>query len=1076
MLGKKHWGWILSLCLGAAVPTVATADRRPGRAGNKPAAVRQARDRSPRATVLRRRPAGQPQRINIESASVRSFGRDGNTAGTAIPPGTTVYRNEINLEDPDVPFYTPGAFQIMADDLKLAAGACEVVYYNLMVFGDGAPGSPATYDVHTALWNGDPCDGRSSVIAGTERDFRDLANDRTLWLLEAFLDASPVAVPETVWLEATFSIDNAGWIVAEEAEVGSTNDLWSENDTDPRPGFPNGFGCTLLFFGPPPQPYAGFWANVNCNVAGEQPGACCDGTSCREVTEAQCNGFGETWQGAFTTCDPNPCQPGACCTGINFGTCIDTTEAGCSGDLDLFHPGAACADNVCPIAFKAYENDFITGLFDAMAPGAKWADDLLIAPCDLVAFDLKVVGAEGSPDYNVQVELWSNDDAGTPDEDDDIPLAPITGTQADFTGVPADQTPHTLLAGPFPRIPLPDRVWLVFSVSSNEATPPEAGPLLGGMANIGVSRDGFAVIDDPDFPASLGVWLGGIWYLGFIPDGCPFDPNDPTCVAAGSFHIDLWCQGDPPTGACCNDAAGTCVDGVIEQQCDGPWAMGATCDSAPFARPCGSGACCSILGCLALSRVECEQFGQDFGMSVAFAPGKLCADVVPCPATRCLDATGDCFAPNTTAGCDDAFCCDAVCMVDDGCCVGPWDTDCMNTAGNLCELTVSNDHCVNAEPIRNIGDFEFDNSIATTDGAPHAGCLDLSEQNHIRNDVWYCWTSPCNDIVSVQTCDLTTVDTKIAVYEGCGLCSPTDAELLACNDDSCSPASQGSTVLFNASVGQSYLIRIGTWPGAEGGAGQFSISCGVPQDDACPGTGDCCAANGSVGCDDPTCCDKVCACDPQCCDGEWDEACAGTGREGTGCGARTLCAESCGICPDTPISWEDPLDGAVDARQPYPPENPGEPGLQGFRSFRVRAPATAAHLECWTLCETRSLSSDNVITDVQDMGDGTLMLTLARPITPNAVTKITYQGNGTAGTFISHSGNTNGDGFADATDVSHLIDCVQGASCELWQCDADHSSRCAPGDLPRVIDLLMGGAPFDPMLGTALPRAGAICP
>ena len=42
----------------------------------------------------------------------------------------------------------------------------------------------------------------------------------------------------------------------------------------------------------------------------------------------------------------------------------------------------------------------------------------------------------------------------------------------------------------------------------------------------------------------------------------------------------------------------------------------------------------------------------------------------------------------------------------------------------------------------------------------------------------------------------------------------------------------------------------------------------------CPGAGDCCASNGSPGCNDADCCECECAIDPFCCDIEWDGLCA----------------------------------------------------------------------------------------------------------------------------------------------------------------------------------------------------------
>jgi hypothetical protein len=52
----------------------------------------------------------------------------------------------------------------------------------------------------------------------------------------------------------------------------------------------------------------------------------------------------------------------------------------------------------------------------------------------------------------------------------------------------------------------------------------------------------------------------------------------------------------------------------------------------------------------------------------------------------------------------------------------------------------------------------------------------------------------------------------------------------------------------------------------------------------CPGFGDCCADNGTPGCEDPACCLEVCATDPFCCDVVWDAQCA------------SLALESCAVC------------------------------------------------------------------------------------------------------------------------------------------------------------------------------------
>lgn len=783
----------------------------------------------------------------------------------------------------------------MADDLRLASGGCEVTYYSLEVFGQGTPGAPTTFSVQTELWDGDPCFGTSSIIPGSQQVFSALTNDgQTASLLEVTLPA-PAEAPATVWLAATFSINDAGWIIAERAEVGSTGDFWSEDDAT--------FGCAQLAFGPPNPPYAGFWATVNCNVAGDPTGACCDGTACTEVTESVCIGSGGTWLGAFTDCEPNPCLLGACCSGEDFTVCADSTEADCPADRAFFRPGATCDQNPCQLAFKVYENDFLSGFFSTPATlGETWADDLRLsagAPCELAGYSLITVGDTTVSSYHVQASLYTNNDHGTTiDETDDTPLAPITGTQTTFGPLSGGLEAQSLLAGPFDGIDLPEKVWLVVTVTNVNS-----GPLFAGIANIGSSRDAFAATMTPSNPDAWTIFNQP--FGGYNPDTCPGGEN---CNPAGSFDADVWCYGEPPSGACCNDAAATCVDGVPETQCDGRWVPLTTCDAdpSPFNPGCGLSACCTQFGCTNRLPAECEALGIENNIPVAIARGKLCAGVT-CPRASCLDATGDCFAVGSTPGCDDPFCCEAVCAADDPCCSDVWDSPCVVEAGQFCTQSLANDHCELATEISGVGSFDFDTTTATTDGAPHAACLDLGDQEHILHDVWYCWTAPCNDYVMVSTCGQTdSVDTKIAVYDGCDTCAPTDSELIACNDDACTSSFE-SQVVFRATVGEKKLIRVGTFPGSSGGTGQFSITCGVPANAACPATGDCCGDNGTAACTEANCCDLVCACDPACCENGWDAACAGTGspRSGFGCGAAVLC-DACRRAGD--VSWNGLLD------------------------------------------------------------------------------------------------------------------------------------------------------------------------
>jgi hypothetical protein len=134
------------------------------------------------------------------------------------------------------------------------------------------------------------------------------------------------------------------------------------------------------------------------------------------------------------------------------------------------------------------------------------------------------------------------------------------------------------------------------------------------------------------------------------------------------------------------------------------------------------------------------------------------------------------------------------------------------------------DDCANAAAISGEGTFLFDNSGATMDGLPDALC-DAHGTQEIDHDVWYCWTSPCDGTVTLETCDMTLVDTKIAVYDGCSCL--TGAGILACNDDACGLQTR---LTFTAVTSQTYLIRVGVYPGSSGngGIGKFSITCGGP--------------------------------------------------------------------------------------------------------------------------------------------------------------------------------------------------------------------------------------------------------
>jgi hypothetical protein len=198
-----------------------------------------------------------------------------------------------------------------------------------------------------------------------------------------------------------------------------------------------------------------------------------------------------------------------------------------------------------------------------------------------------------------------------------------------------------------------------------------------------------------------------------------------------------------------------------------------------------------------------------------------------------------------------------------------------------------NDDCANALPV-NGGNTPFSTIGATTDGLSHPECLSYGDDN-VNQDIWFTYTASQTDVLNLSLCS-SMYDTRAAVYDGCGVCPPTD--LLFCNDDSCGLQSQITGISVIA--GNCYTIRIGGYDIASG-TGQLSLSLIEPE--LCGGAGqhDCCTSGGP-GCNDIACCEAVCSQDAFCCDAQWDQICVGLADE--------LCAE---LCPEA-CSKDNPQD------------------------------------------------------------------------------------------------------------------------------------------------------------------------
>ena len=93
------------------------------------------------------------------------------------------------------------------------------------------------------------------------------------------------------------------------------------------------------------------------------------------------------------------------------------------------------------------------------------------------------------------------------------------------------------------------------------------------------------------------------------------------------------------------------------------------------------GACCLPSGsCLQINATDCGDLGGAFQ-----GPGSICSDAM-CDVLCGLPGSGDCCDGNGTLGCEDADCCEAVCVIDPFCCVIPWDQLCADIANSTCAV------------------------------------------------------------------------------------------------------------------------------------------------------------------------------------------------------------------------------------------------------------------------------------------------------------------------------------------------------------------------------------------------------
>jgi len=148
----------------------------------------------------------------------------------------------------------------------------------------------------------------------------------------------------------------------------------------------------------------------------------------------------------------------------------------------------------------------------------------------------------------------------------------------------------------------------------------------------------------------------------------------------------------------------------------------------------------------------------------------------------------------------------------------------------------------------------MDNTTATTgtDPAPTIPCAVFGQNT---SDIWFCFTPDADGAINASTCDPTSWDTDMMLYDGAGGCAALVE--LACNGDAvtnpgpCQPFYSEFEAPTVVTAGNPYYLRIGSW-GTVVGTGNLTINFFAIGTEVCDDGADN-DADGLIDCFDPDC-------------------------------------------------------------------------------------------------------------------------------------------------------------------------------------------------------------------------------
>lgn len=171
------------------------------------------------------------------------------------------------------------------------------------------------------------------------------------------------------------------------------------------------------------------------------------------------------------------------------------------------------------------------------------------------------------------------------------------------------------------------------------------------------------------------------------------------------------------------------------------------------------------------------------------------------------------------------------------------------------------------------------------------------------------------------------------------------------------------------------------------------------------------------------------------------------------------------------ITFSEPPDGAIDARQPSDPDGQNVSGWQQVHIQWSGPPCRAFDTSDFHVTQVGGMAPAPVVAEVHALGNDELEIVLDRPIAVRAWTVITHGSGGGRVRLGFLPGDANADGVAAARDILALVDMLNGVR-EVpgpWSTDINRSGDSDAADIIRLIDLLNGSSQYERYFGARLP-------